>query len=212
MSPRDAASVRRPYLSAADELRHNPEQWSAYESKGHCVVLAGPGSGKTKTLTIKMARMLSEDVQLPRGIACITFNSECAGELRRRLEKLGVSEGRSVFVGTIHSFCLKHVVMPYARLAGIDIPDKVAVALPSERERFYEEAFAEVYGGMPPGGQKSFDKYRRTHLDRQSAAWRGDDNDVAELIERYETHLRGNGLIDFDDMMLLGLRLIEENK
>ena len=100
MSQRDAASVRRPYLSAADELRRNPEQWRAYESKGHCVVLAGPGSGKTKTLTIKMARMLSEDVQPPRGIACITFNTECAGELRRRLEKLGISESRSVFVGT----------------------------------------------------------------------------------------------------------------
>ncbi len=212
MSPRDAARVRKPYLSVADELRHNPEQWSAYESKGHCVVLAGPGSGKTKTLTIKMARMLSEDVQRPRGIACITFNSECAGELRRRLEKLGISESRSVFVGTIHSFCLKHVVMPYARLAGIDIPDRVAVALPSEQERFYEEAFAEVYGGMPPGGRTNFDKYRRTHLDRQAAAWRGDDNDMAELIERYEARLRGNGLIDFDDMMLLGLRLIEENK
>ncbi len=211
MSPRDAASMKRPYLTAADELRHNPEQWSAHESKGHCVVLAGPGSGKTKTLTIKMARMLSEDVQPPRGIACITFNSECAGELRRRLEKLGISEGRSVFVGTLHSFCLKNVVIPYARLAGIDIPDTVAVALPSEQEKIYEEAFAEVHGEMPPGGRTIFDKYRRTHLDRQSALWSGDDKDMAELIERYEARLRGRGLVDFDDMMLLGLRLIEEN-
>jgi DNA helicase-2/ATP-dependent DNA helicase PcrA len=38
------------------------------------VVLAGPGSGKTKTLTIKMARILAEDVQEPRGVACITYN------------------------------------------------------------------------------------------------------------------------------------------
>jgi DNA helicase-2/ATP-dependent DNA helicase PcrA len=159
-----------------------------------------------------MARMLSENVQPPRGVACITFNSECAGELRRRLERLGISESRSTFVGTIHSFCLKHVLLPYARLAGIDMPDKVAVALPSEQDNFYEEAFAEVYGkDMSVEGRTSFDKYRRTHLDRQSPAWRGDDDSTADLIEKYEAKLRKKGLVDFDDMMLLGLRLIEEN-
>ncbi|MGO7423795.1 UvrD-helicase domain-containing protein, partial [Rhizobium ruizarguesonis] len=41
------------YLDYAEELRPNAAQWQAYESTGHCVVLAGPGSGKTKTLTIK---------------------------------------------------------------------------------------------------------------------------------------------------------------
>ncbi len=81
-----------------------------------------------------MARMLAEDVRPPRGIACITFNSECAGELKRRLEKLGVYERRNIFIGTIHSFCLKNIVLPYARLAGLDIPDQVAVAL-TERAR-----------------------------------------------------------------------------
>ena len=207
---RDAANLKRPYLRAADELRENPEQWAAYESKGHCVVLAGPGSGKTKTLTIKMARMLSEDVQRPRGVACITFNSECVGELRRRLERIGVNESRSIFVGTVHSFCLKHVVMPYARLAGIELPEKVAVALPSEQDKFYEEAFADLFGKeRPVEGRTAFDKYRRTHLDRDSASWWGDDEETAELVERYEKKLRKNGLVDFDDMVLLGLRLIE---
>ena len=183
------------------------------EVSRHCAVLAGPGSGKTKTLTIKMARMLSEDVQEPRGIACITYNSECAGELRRRLERLGVREGRNIFIGTIHSFCLKHVILPYGRLAGLDLPVEVAVALPSEQDRFFEEAFSEVYGENtnPSGWRTGFDKYRRTHLDRDDPAWRGDDDDLAELIEKYEALLRKNGLVDFDDMMLLGRQLIEEN-
>ena len=73
------------YLRAAEDLRPNPGQWAAYESTGHCVVLAGPGSGKTKTLTAKMARILAEDVEEPRGIACITYNNECARELESRL-------------------------------------------------------------------------------------------------------------------------------
>jgi DNA helicase-2/ATP-dependent DNA helicase PcrA len=84
------------YLKVSEELRANPGQWAAYESAGHCVVLAGPGSGKTKTLTIKLARMLAEDVRPPRGIACITYSNECARELRRRLQSLGVDESDRV--------------------------------------------------------------------------------------------------------------------
>src|ERR1700729_3056606 len=120
MSSVKSVDLRQPFRIAAEDLRENEEQWHAYDSQGHCVVLAGPGSGKTKTLTTKLARMLAEDVAPPRGIACITFNSECAGELKRRLERLGVRESQYVFIGTIHAFCLKHVVLPYARLAGLD--------------------------------------------------------------------------------------------
>ena len=82
-------SDRALYLKAAEDLRPNDKQWQAYESGGHCVLLAGPGSGKTKTLTVKLARMLSEDVEDPRGIACITYNNECARELEMRLEEAG---------------------------------------------------------------------------------------------------------------------------
>lgn len=211
MSLPGANKLLLPYVSAARDLRDNPGQWQAYESKQNCVVLAGPGSGKTKTLTIKMARMLAEDVQPPRGIACITFNSECAGELRRRLERLAVHEARNIFVGTIHSFCLKNLVLPYGRLAGLDVPDQINVALPSEQEATFESAFAKVMGpnAVPTGWRTGFDKYRRTHLDRDSRNWRTDDEQLAAMIEAYEDSLRRKHLIDFDDMVLLGLRLIE---
>ena len=105
------------YLKAAEGLRPNEGQWDAYNSKGHCVVLAGPGSGKTKTLTIKLARMLAEDVKEPRGLACVTYNNECARELEQRLAKLGVEAGRRVFIGTVHSFSLTQIVLPYAKTA-----------------------------------------------------------------------------------------------
>lgn len=84
MSLNVVTEIRPAYLEAAEELRQNPEQWKAYESKGHCVILAGPGSGKTKVLTVKMARTLAEDVDTPRGIACLTFNTECVRELARK--------------------------------------------------------------------------------------------------------------------------------
>ena len=92
------------YLRGAEDLRRNERQWQAYESTGHCVLLAGPGSGKTKTLTVKLARMLSEDVDEPRGLACITYNNECARELETRLDALGISPGGRVFIGTLTPF------------------------------------------------------------------------------------------------------------
>ena len=73
-----SSSVSSAYLAQAADLAGNPGQQAAYDSQGHCVVLAGPGSGKTKTLVLKLARILAEDVRAPRGAACITYSQECA--------------------------------------------------------------------------------------------------------------------------------------
>lgn len=214
MSRPAAVSLRPAYLAAAEDLRDNPGQWRVYESKGNCVVLAGPGSGKTKTLTIKLARMLFEDVRAPRGVACITYNLECAAELRRRLDGLGIQESGHVYVGTIHSFCLKHIVLPFGSVGGLNLPLQLSVAAPGMQDRVFEQAFGRVFGpnANPYGWRTGFDKYRRTHLDRTAAAWQRDDSRIAALIEEYERGLRAKGLIDFDDMVLLGLQLIERHE
>lgn len=213
MSPMAVNSLRPAYLDAAEELRRNPGQWQAYESRGNCVVLAGPGSGKTKTLTIKMARMLAQDVLSPRGIACVTYNSECARELRRRLDHLGVGDGDNVFVGTVHSFCLKNVLIPYGRLAGLRLPYPIAVASPNQQDSLFERALLREMGiDEPPSRWKTrADRYRRTHLDRNAPSWRTDEQ-LSTLIETYERLLRSKGLIDFDYMVLLGLQAIERNR
>jgi DNA helicase-2/ATP-dependent DNA helicase PcrA len=112
----------RTYLKAAEGLKANEQQCAAYESTGHCILLAGPGSGKTKTLTTKLARILAEDVHEPRGVACITFNNECAKELEDRLAKLGIEPSSRVFIGTVHSFSLTQIILPYAKVAGMGLP------------------------------------------------------------------------------------------
>ncbi len=122
------------YLDAAEELRPNNAQWQAYESTGHCVVLAGPGSGKTKTLTIKLARILAEDVKAPRGVACITYNNECARELEDRLGALGVEPGKRVFVGTVHSFSLTQILIPYAESLDVGLLPASRSPTPSKSE------------------------------------------------------------------------------
>ena len=196
------------YLRAARDLRGNPGQWDAYESTGNCVVLAGPGSGKTKTLTIKLARLLSENVHDPRGVACITYNNECARELERRLDTLGVDPGGRAFIGTVHSFSLTQIVLPYAKSAGLELPDDFRVANIGEQRGALERAFDRVIGG--PEDPHRFwrlrmDRYRRSILDRNSEGWRTQDPALARLVEGYEQELRRRGLIDFDDMPLLAL-------
>lgn len=199
------------YLKAAMELKRNREQWRAYESKGHCVVLAGPGSGKTKVLTAKLARLIAEEVSPPRGVACLTFNAECVKELTGRLARLGIRPSRNVFVGTVHSFCLKAVVQPYGRLAGLDLPDPLRIAMPSDSERLFSQAKDQIVGldERPEEWRRRCDRYRRTFLDRAAPEWRSKDSQCADMIEDYERRLRAAGFIDFDDMVLLGLRLIE---
>ena len=154
------------YLAAAEELRRNPDQWAAYNSEGHCLVLAGPGSGKTKTLTVKLARLLAEDVQVPRGIACITYNNECARELENRLETLGINPGGRVFIGTVHSFSLTQIVLPYAKSARLGLPDEFCVATRAERARALDGALRQAIGGQesPQNWDFEMGKYRRSIL------------------------------------------------
>ena len=206
-------SDRGLYRRAAEDLRGNPGQWDAYNSRGHCVVLAGPGSGKTKTLTIKLARMLSEDVEAPRGAACITYNNECAKELEQRLEALGVEAGGRVFVGTVHSFSLTQIVLPYAKSAGLGLPDGFTVATQREQRIALERAFRRTIGGPtnPQNWNFPMGRYRRSILNRNSEQWRTEDPQLAQLVEAYEEELRARGLIDFDDMPLLAVRALREN-
>jgi DNA helicase-2/ATP-dependent DNA helicase PcrA len=201
------------YLKAAADLRANAGQWAAYQSEGHCVVLAGPGSGKTKTLTVKLARFLSEDVEEPRGVACITYNNECARELETRLAALGIEAGRRVFIGTVHSFSLTQIILPYAKSAAMGLPDEFCVATRAERARALENAYNRVISGRdnPQNWDFRMGTYRRSILNRQSAEWTDNDPELAVLSEAFEAELRSMGRIDFDDMPLIAVRALREH-
>lgn len=198
------------YLQAAQLLRGNPGQWEAYESTSSCCVLAGPGSGKTKTLVTKLARVMAEDVRAPRGVACITFSNEAARELSRRLRQLGLEQSPRLFVGTVHSFCLLHLLLPFGELAGLPIPFPLKVATETQAARIYKTAAEELRGVGQPTRKDEVDRYRRVNLDRDSKAWK-QDPEMAALAEAYEEALHKQGLIDFDDIVHYGQRLVNEH-
>lgn len=207
-------SDKTSYLLAARSLSTNAGQWAAYESLGHCVVLAGPGSGKTKTLTIKMARLLAEDVAEPRGVACITFNNECARELEGRLSDLGVEPSRRIFIGTVHSFSLTQIILPYARVARLGLPDDFHVATRSERDQALRAALGDMGENHEPlrEWEARMNSYRRSILDRNRPEWLEVSPELARLSVLYEGRLRLMNLIDYEDMPLLALRALRENE
>ena len=208
MSSRSVSSTT--YLAQVEELAGNPGQLAAYNSQGHCVVLAGPGSGKTKTLVLKLARILAEDVQAPRGAACITYSQECARELTRRLEVLGLREAPNLFIGTVHGFCLRHLLMPYGRLASLPIAFPLSVASQRVSDRLLRNAGDLLFGQNHPYKAIDLGRHRRSVLTRNSVAW-SSEQELAAWADAYEAALRLEGLIDYDDMVIFGQRLITEH-
>jgi DNA helicase II / ATP-dependent DNA helicase PcrA len=203
-------SVSAAYLAQAADLAGNPGQQAAYDSTGHCVVLAGPGSGKTKTLVLKLARIMAEDVRAPRGAACITYSQECARELTRRLERLGLREAPNLFIGTVHGFCLRHLLMPYGRLADLPVPFPLAVATQRQGDQAMKRVGDRLFGVGHPNKTMDLGRHRRSVLDRTSIAWTS-EAELAGWAEGYEAELRRMGLIDFDDLVVFGQRLVSEH-
>jgi DNA helicase II / ATP-dependent DNA helicase PcrA len=203
-------SVSAAYLAQAADFAGNPGQQAAYDSTGNCVVLAGPGSGKTKTLVLKLARIMAEDVRAPRGAACITYSQECARELTRRLERLGLREAPNLFIGTVHGFCLRHLLMPYGRLADLPVAFPLTVATQRQSDQAMKRIGDRLFGVGHPNKPMDLGRHRRSVLDRASVAWTS-EGELAAWAEGYEAELRRLGLIDFDDLVIFGQRLVSEH-
>lgn len=91
----------------------NDEQISAIKHPGNVFLTACPGSGKTKTLTFKIAEELKKITSHREFVVAITYTHRAADEILERVENLGLNTDQ-LWVGTIHSFCLEWIVRPYA--------------------------------------------------------------------------------------------------
>lgn len=190
----------------------NERQTEAYEFDGHCAVLAGPGSGKTRVLVAKVARLLSQRTNGPRGVACVTFNNEAVREMRKRLSELGIRRDKRLFVGTVHGFCLACIVVPFGHLYHEDLENTVTVASRRQSRLALETALDKLgIRGRLSEWQNQLTIYRRAHPIKDCANWR-DDPRLAKLIEQYESILHEQGIVDFDDMILLAVNLIHRHK
>lgn len=90
----------------------NAAQEAAIEHPGSVFLIACPGSGKTRTLTYKIARLLSELKADKKRVVAITYTHRAADEIHERIEQLGIDTSQ-LWIGTIHAFCLEWILKPY---------------------------------------------------------------------------------------------------
>ena len=191
-------------------LLKDRKQREAYLWDDNCIVQAGPGSGKTATLTLKIMRLLTENISPPRGLACVTFNNEAVREFRSRLSLLGLPRRPNIFLGTVHSFCLNCVIRPFAELFRPELPKPLRVGVQDIQVRCLQKAMDRTGVRTSPREFRfGFDRYRRTHLDRGNSSWL-ESEEYARTIEEYESIMRKAGYVDFDDLILIALSLIEK--
>lgn len=200
-------TIGKTYYQAVDAL--NPKQREAFDAQGNTVLLAGPGSGKTATLVLKVARLLDE-IPAPRGLACLTYGNEAAREFEQRLRGYGIRSGGRLFTGTVHSFCLAHILRPFVSRLGPKQQHLVTSELANDYElKSAREAGLEAAGVNEPESwwKAKLEEYRKLALIDPAYASRLDDR-LPRVSQVYEAHLRRIGRIDFDDIILGSLELV----
>jgi DNA helicase-2/ATP-dependent DNA helicase PcrA len=200
------------YNEWVQQLKEDQQQKTAFERTTHTVVIAGPGSGKTRVLALKIAQLLRDEIEPPRGIACLTYTRNMAKELENRLYSLGISDRPNVVINTVHGFCLGQILIPFADLYDLLLPKPIRIAPSIIQNACLDQAFHHVVGTgkfklSKNSFNKSFNKYRRQRADQTFDQWK-DNNQLAEAIRFYEGALITQGYVDFDLIVQAALRLI----
>lgn len=199
-------------LNLSEEFRRlNDEQQEAVRAEGNIVVLAGPGSGKTATLVIKIAHLVTEKITPPSGLACITYNNDAVREFRGRLADLGIRAQRGLFLGTVHSFCLNCIVRPYAALVDPRFEKGITVAGDDRAGAILEEAVARhVDRSQARWIGPTVTRYRRARACGEDLSGFADTDPL--VVNEYEDLLLKKGLVDLEGIILIALDLIRKHE
>jgi DNA helicase II / ATP-dependent DNA helicase PcrA len=193
-------------VSAADRL--TPPQREILDHTGHALVLAGPGSGKTHTVTRKIAHLFETDsVPSPHRIVALTFTNAAAREMRARLRSIGFAEWDRLFCGTYHGFS-QHLLHRFGRFTGVREDFEVDPIVVTEA---LSAALAFTKVDVKPYELRTRIERckRRGLLPADLAALEEDvDDGFRETFEAYEAHLRGRNVLDYGDLVLYAVRLL----
>ena len=197
----------------------NPAQKEAVETlSGPVLILAGAGSGKTKTLTHRIANLIANGV-LPGEILALTFTNKAAREMRERLARLLDRENSFNFMpwmGTFHAICVK-ILRVEAENVGLDknfviydTDDRLALikramkALDISDKRMKPKAAEAAISKAKNEGKDSDEMMADAYYPNQ--------RDIAAIYEKYEDMRQKANAVDFDDLLLYVARMLKNRK
>ena len=170
---------------------------------GPLLILAGPGSGKTRVITHRIAHMIQQGID-SGGILGLTFTNKAAGEMRQRLDR--IVGANQVWLGTFHGFCVR-LLRRYARLVGL--PENFSIydmddALACLKQAAQQAKFESTHTPIATLAQRiSFFKNRLiTPEILEAEALSSIEYQVAQVYPHYQRSLLNQGAVDFDDLLM----------
>ena len=195
----------------------NKEQQQAVQhTEGPLLILAGAGSGKTKVLTVRIAHLLAQGVN-PYEILAITFTNKAAKEMKSRVEGLVGDVANRIWLSTFHSFCAKFLRFELDNFLGYnsnftiyDTSDSQAVIKAALKALNLDDKYYLV-GAMIAAISDAKNKLLFAS-DFRKQARDFYQQKVADVYEYYERELRKNNALDFDDLLLVAVKLLQSNE
>jgi DNA helicase II / ATP-dependent DNA helicase PcrA len=183
----------------------DPEQRAAAAVvDGPLLIVAGPGTGKTRTLTHRIAHLIAERGVPASQCLAITFTRRAAEELEQRLRALAGGRADEVIVATFHGLGLAIV---RERRHELGLAERVRVADEVERLAVVREAS----GAPEPRARRlaeEIGRRKRERAARHGASAPSQPAEIDDLVDRYDKHLRERDLLDFDDLIALPVMLL----
>ena len=183
-------------------------------TKGPLLITAGAGSGKTKVLTCRIAHLLELGVS-PYRILAITFTNKAAKEMKERVQNLVGAQADSIWLSTFHSFCAKLLRFEidgfhgYTRNFTIyDSSDQLVLIKDCLKKlNLDDKQFT------PRSVLGTISAAKNVLMDAKTFAGQAEDfyqQKVSEAYALYQAKLKENNALDFDDLLFLAVRLLEE--
>ncbi len=191
----------------------NPAQLQAvHHLKGPCLVLAGAGSGKTRVIVHKIARLLQAGVE-PKRIAAITFTNKAAAEMRERAKALvGPRAARDLAISTFHSLGVRMLRSDGTRLG---LKEQFSIMDSDDVAGILRDAGGTTDNALARRWQWTISLWKNQGLDADGAELAAQDDDervAARVMRRYQERLQAYQAVDFDDLIGLPLKLLQTDE
>lgn len=196
----------------------NPPQVEAVNClEGPLLVMAGAGSGKTKVLTCRIANLLAHNIP-PWQILAITFTNKAANEMKSRAEKMIGEPARQVWLSTFHSFCARvlrqeiEILGTYKKAFTIyDAGDSLMVLRDCVKKlNLDEERFSGMLGRISKAKNLLLDAAHYRQSINEKPETNEYDRDTANIYEIYEKKLIENNALDFDDLIMIMVKILRK--